>query len=365
VDNPGHADPPPPRQRGRGAASNQGGRYENESRSAFDDGWDSAADPPPVQTTVTLERPKTVITRNQSPDVPFDRSINPYRGCEHGCVYCFARPTHAYMGLSPGLDFETRLFAKPEAHSLLAAELAAKSYKVRHIAIGTNTDPYQPIEREHRIMRGVLEVLRDFRHPVTILTKNALIVRDIDILAEMAAQNLVHTAISITTLDHRLHRTMEPRASAPKARLNAVAKLAEAGVPVGVMTAPIIPAINDHEIEALLEASAEAGANYAGFVVLRLPLELKDLFREWLRESYPDRAARVMRYVREIHGGKDYDSQWGARQRGGGVYAGLIRRRFQAAAKRLGLDRKAAPLRTDLFIRPPQAGDQLSFLEDL
>src|SRR6185295_9487880 len=270
------------RRRGRGAQSNTSGRFEAEARVAFDDGWQSLDELPPFKTTVSLDTSRKVITRNDSPDIGFDRSINPYRGCEHGCVYCFARPTHAYLGLSPGLDFESNLLAKPDAPVLLEKELAASDYEPRMIAIGTNTDPYQPIEREYKIMRGILEVLERAGHPVGIVTKSALVTRDIDILQRMAKRNLVKVALSVTTLDPKLARTMEPRASTPAKRLEAIRQLAEAGIPATVMVAPVIPALNDAEIERILDAALAAGAKEAGYVLLRLPLEVRDLFREWL-----------------------------------------------------------------------------------
>ena len=342
----------PQARRGRGARSNPSGRYENEVREWLDDGWEQV-DEPPLRTSVTDETARTVITRNTSPDLGFDRSINPYRGCEHGCVYCFARPTHAYLGLSSGLDFETRLFAKPDAPALLEEELSKPGYRPRSIAIGTNTDPYQPIERQRRIMRGVLEALERARHPVGIVTKGGLVTRDKDILGRMGRAGLARVFLSVTSLDNRLSRSMEPRASAPSRRLKAVAELAEAGCPTGVMVAPVIPAINDHEVEGILDAASRAGAGYAGFVVLRLPLEVRDLFREWLESTRPDRAARVMRYVRELHGGRDYNPAFGERLSGKGVLAELIARRFDVACKRFGLLTRPGPLRTDLFRAPP------------
>ena len=346
--------------KGRGAASNRSGRFESHAREGFDDGWDGPEDLPPLRTTVAVDASRTVIARNTSPDVPFDRSINPIRGCEHGCVYCFARPSHAFLGLSPGLDFETKLVAKPDAPALLARELSRRGYRPAPIAIGTNTDPYQPAERQLRVMRGILETLRDFRHPVTIVTKGALVGRDVDILGAMGREGLARVAISLTSLDHRLSRSMEPRAAAPARRLAAIRALAEAGCPVSVLVAPVIPAINDHEIEALLAAAKEAGAQAARYIVLRLPLEVKDLFREWLARDWPDRAARVMGHVRTMHGGQDYDPTFGKRMRGEGPYAALIAQRFAVAAKRAGLEGDLPPLRTDLFAVPPRAGDQLS-----
>jgi DNA repair photolyase len=340
--------------RGRGAASNRTGRFEPHAREAVDDGWDRPEDLPPLRTTIALDSSRTVIARNSSPDLPFDRSINPYRGCEHGCVYCYARPSHAFLGLSPGLDFETRLMAKPDAPTLLAAELSRRGYAPAPIAIGTNTDPYQPAEKTLRIMRGVLETLSTFRHPVTIVTKGALVGRDADILGEMGRAGLARVGISLTTLDPHLSRKMEPRAAAPLRRLDAIAALTEAGCPVMVLLAPVIPAINDHEIERLLEAAAKAGAQAARYIVLRLPLEVRDLFTEWLAAHFPDRAARVMAQVRELHGGRDYDATFGKRMRGEGVLATLIARRFAVASAKHGLAATMPGLRTDLF-RVPQA----------
>lgn len=338
------------RRRGRGSVSNRSGRFEATSLETVFDGWERDDDLPPLRTEVTVDRSRSIISSNASPDLPFTRSINPYRGCEHGCAYCFARPTHAWLGLSPGLDFETRLTAKPGAPALLRKALARRGYRPEPIAIGTNTDPYQPIEKERRIMRGVLEVLAECGHPVTIVTKSALVARDTDILGEMGKRGLARVALSLTTLDAGLSRIMEPRAAAPHRRLWAMRALAEAGCPVGVMTAPLIPAINDHEIEALLSAAAEAGATVAGYVALRLPLEVRDLFVEWLETHFPDRAARVMRYVREIHGGRDYDPEWGKRLTGEGVYAGIMARRFARAAAAHGLSRRGPALRTDRFL---------------
>ena len=346
--------------RGRGAASNASGRFETRTRSPVDDGWDT--DPAePLRTEVTLEVARTIITRNTSPDVPFDRSINPYRGCEHGCVYCFARPTHAFLGLSPGLDFETRLFAKPDAARLLRAELARPRYTPATIAIGTNTDPYQPIEKRLGIMRAILEVLSETRHPVGIVTKGALMTRDLDILGEMGRAGLAHVGVSLTTLDPGLTRAMEPRAASPARRLAAIRALSQAGCPVRVMVAPVIPGLTDHEIEPILTAARDAGASAASWVALRLPLEVSGLFRDWLAEARPDRAKRVMGRVRELHGGRDYDPAWGRRMRGQGIHAELIARRFDIAKKRLDLDAPLPPLRTDQFRR---AGpEQLSLFD--
>ncbi len=345
---------PASQRRGRGATNNRSGRFERETRAAFDDGWGSLGEAAPLRTEITRETPRRIITRNASPDVPFDRSINPYRGCEHGCVYCFARPTHAFLGLSAGLDFETRLTVKPEAAQLLARELGRPSYSVAPIAVGTNTDPYQPIEKTHRIMREILEVLSDHRHPVTIVTKGALIDRDLDLLGEMGRAGLAQVGVSLTTLDVHLSRTMEPRAASPARRLASIARLADAGVPMKVMLAPVIPGLNDHEIEALLGAARGAGVRAASLIALRLPLEVAGLFEDWLAEAYPDRAARVMRQVRALRGGRIYDPAWGRRMRGEGVAADLMQRRFAAALARLGLSKELPPLRCDLF-RPPAA----------
>ena len=348
------------RRRGRGAVSNPAGRFERETREAEVRDEASLPDPASFVTQVTVEKPKTVITRNDSPDISFDRSINPYRGCEHGCVYCFARPTHAFVGLSPGLDFETKLFVKEGAAGKLERELAAPSYKPRTIAIGTNTDPYQPIERERRVMRSILEVLARADHPVGIVTKSSLVARDIDILAPMAAKGLVKVALSVTTLDPALARTMEPRAAAPAKRLAAIRQLSEAGIPVTVMTAPLIPAINDHEVEAILGAARDAGAVEAGYVVLRLPLEVRDLFRDWLVAHHPDKLGHVMGLVQAMRDGKDYDATWGKRMTGTGPYAWMLGRRFEIAAARLGFSKTRAKLRTDLFRPPTPHGRQLS-----
>jgi DNA repair photolyase len=349
------------RRRGRGAQSNAAGRYEPHAREGFDDGWQSLEDLPPFATTVGVDTARKVITRNDSPDIPFDRSINPYRGCEHGCVYCFARPTHAYMGLSPGLDFESKLFAKPDAHELLERELSASNYSPRVIAIGTNTDPYQPIEKRYEVMRRILGVLERAGHPVGIVTKSALVVRDIDILARMAKRNLVKVAISVTTLDAKLARIMEPRAPTPTRRLDALRELGKAGIPIRVMTAPIVPAINDAEIERILEAAASVGVTCAGYVLLRLPLEVRDLFREWLTANFPDREKHVFTLIRQMRGGKDYDSKWGERMTGSGPYADMIRQRFEAACARLGLNKEKTPLTTEHFRAPRGGGgEQLS-----
>ncbi|WP_026618461.1 DNA repair photolyase [Ensifer sp. WSM1721] len=350
------------RRRGRGAALNMSGRFEPRTREAFDDGWQTIEELPPFKTEVQVEKPRAVITRNDSPDISFDRSINPYRGCEHGCIYCFARPTHAYMGLSAGLDFEAKLFAKPDAPRLLERELARPDYKVRPIAIGTNTDPYQPIEKEWRIMRQILEVLKAANHPVMIVTKSAMVTRDIDLLGPMAEMGLARVGISVTTLDRKLARTMEPRASTPAKRLDAIRALSEAGIPTGVLVAPIIPALNDHEIERVLDSAKTAGASEASYVLLRLPLEVSPLFRDWLLRNYPDRYRHVMSLIRSMRGGKDYDAEFGKRMKGSGPYAWQIGRRFELAAKRLGLNLTRRQLRNDIFVPPLGMGVQLSLL---
>jgi len=390
--------------RGRGALSNAVGRYERQTRTLLDDGWNRSigqpsvakgreqqrgdgraaikgighqpaviADdgwddgwrfdddaPPPIRTEVVLDATRSIIAHNKSPDISFDQSINPYRGCEHGCIYCFARPTHAYLGMSPGVDFESRLFAKPDAARLLAKELRAPGYVPRVIALGTNTDPYQPLEKQMRITRSILEVLRDFRHPVAIVTKSPLILRDLDILSEMAAMGLAKAALSITTLDRKLARAMEPRAGTPSRRLQAIQGLSDAGIPAGVMFAPAIPALNDHEMEAVLSAAAGHGARSAGYVLLRLPLEIKDLFREWLETNAPGRARHVMTLVRQMRGGKDYDAAWNTRMKGTGPYAEMMARRFHMAVRKLGLNRPSPPLAIHSFRRPARIGDQLA-----
>jgi DNA repair photolyase len=350
------------RRRGRGAGMNFSGRFEQQVRERFDDGWQTLEDLPPFKTEVQVEKPRNIITRNESPDIPFDRSINPYRGCEHGCIYCFARPTHAFMGLSAGLDFEARLFAKPDAPKLLERELSKPGYRPRVIAIGTNTDPYQPIEKEWRIMRQILEVLETANHPVSIVTKSALIMRDIDILSRMAAKGLAWVGLSVTTLDRKLARSMEPRAATPPRRLEAMRALSEAGVPVSVMVAPIIPGLNDHEIERILDSGKAAGAQEASYVLLRLPLEVSPLFRDWLLREYPDRYRHVMSLVRSMRGGKDYDAEFGKRMKGAGPYAWQIARRFELATKRLKLGRTRRSLSADLFVPPSGSGVQLSLL---
>jgi DNA repair photolyase len=352
----------PDRNRGRSAGINPSGRFEPVTRHVFDDGWESLEDLPPFKTEVQVEKPRTIITRNTSPDISFDRSINPYRGCEHGCVYCFARPTHSFMGLSPGLDFESKLFAKPDAARLLDKELSKEGYQPRTIAIGTNTDPYQPVERQWRIMREILEVLEARSHPVGIVTKSALVTRDIDILSRMAERGLAKVALSVTTLDRKLARTMEPRASTPTKRLEAIRQLADAGIPASVMVAPIIPGLTDPEIERILDSARAVGAREAGYVLLRLPLEVAPIFKDWLLRHYPDRYRHVMSLVRAMRGGKDYDSEWGKRMKGAGPYAWQIGRRFELAAKRLGFNLERRTLRTDLFVPPAKKNEQLMLL---
>ena len=353
------------RRRGRGAQTNASGRYEPVARVAFDDGWQSMEDLPPFKTTVQVDATRKIITRNDSPDISFDRSINPYRGCEHGCIYCFARPTHAYLGLSPGLDFESKLFVKPEAAALLERELSSPNYSPRTIAIGTYTDPYQPIERQHQVMRRILEVLEACGHPVGIVTKSALVMRDIDILSRMAKRNLAKVALSVTTLDPHLARIMEPRAATPPRRLEALRQLSEAGIPTSVMVAPVIPAINDSEIERILDTAAALGVKEAGYVLLRLPLEVRDLFKEWLMANFPDRFRHVFKLVRDMRGGKDYDSRWNQRMTGSGPVAWMIGRRFEVACERLGLNVRKTRLTTQHFAPPRSPSQQLSLFEDL
>lgn len=345
--------------RGRGTTNKVGSRYLATTKEKVNDGWDMEEDLPPLATTVTVEHPLTIISRNQSPDIPFDASINPYRGCEHGCIYCYARPTHAYMDLSPGIDFETRLFAKPDAAKLLRAEISKRNYQCTPIAFGSNTDPYQPIEREWQITRQLLEVLHETSHPLTIVTKSSLVERDLDILTEMARNNLVQVFISITTFDNELARKMEPRATAPRRRLQTIACLKQAGIPVGVMFAPIIPVLNDSEIEAVLTQAAEAGAITAGYVMLRLPHEVKLLFREWLQTHYPLKAGHVMNRIMDIRSGKDNDPQFMSRMRGTGIYAAIIDQRFRKICERLGLNRSRIQLDTTRFQRPGKQKSQM------
>lgn len=339
----------PARRRGRGAGLNPSGRFEQFSRDVFDDEWQTLDELPPFKTEVQVENARTIIARNTSPDLHFDRSINPYRGCEHGCIYCYARPTHAYMGLSAGLDFESKLFAKPGAAKLLRQALSKKSYQAKTIAMGTNTDPYQPIEKKWRITREILEVLEQANHPVAIVTKSNLVTRDIDILARMAEKNLVRVAVSITTLDRRLGRAMEPRAASPGLRLKTIHQLSKAGIPTSVMIGPVIPALSDHEIERILDSAKSAGADEAGYILLRLPGEVSPLFRDWLLREYPDRYNRVLELLRSMRGGKDYDAKFGNRMRGEGPYVWQIGRRFEIACKRLGLNREHRQLNCDLF----------------
>ncbi|WP_422072939.1 PA0069 family radical SAM protein [Tranquillimonas rosea] len=351
----------PSRRRGRGAASNRPGRFERHERPPEHDGWDIEEEAlPALRTEVREETARRIIARNTSPDIGFDRSVNPYRGCEHGCIYCFARPSHGYLGLSAGLDFETRLTARPNAAPQLRKELSSKRYVPAPLAIGTNTDPYQPVERERRIMRSVLEVLRDFNHPVTIATKGTLVERDADILGPMGQAGLARVGISITSLDAGLSRRLEPRVPAPARRLAAIERLARAGVPVRVMVSPVIPGLTDHEVESILAAARDAGAAAASWIMLRLPHEVAPLFRDWLAEHAPLRRERVMARLREMHGGKDYSAEWHHRMRGEGVHARMIACRFDVAARRHGLDADLPSLRTDLFAVPPQPGDQLT-----
>lgn len=345
--------------KGRGTFSNAAGRFEKETRWPGDDGWDLPADAPPLRTHVSREAAKSIITRNDSPDISFDRSINPYRGCEHGCVYCFARPSHAYLGLSAGLDFETKLFAKINAARLLERELSAPGYTAKTIAIGTNTDPYQPIDRKELVMRQVLEVLARTNHPVSITTKSALVLRDLDLLAAMAEKGLVKVALSVTTLDPSLARKMEPRASSPQKRLDAIRVLADAKIPTAVMVAPVIPAVNDDEIEIILARAKEVGARQANYILLRLPLEVAGLFSEWMGAHYPGKLKRALTLLRSAHHGKIYDSSFGSRMSGSGAYAQMIARRFEVASSRLGFERNGAPLRCDLFRPPAREGEQL------
>ena len=350
--------------KGRGAVGNPTGRYEPTVRAEFDDGWDGSEDPDftpaPLRTTVQTDKSRSVICRNDSPDIGFSQSINPYRGCEHGCIYCYARPTHAYFGLSSGLDFESRLFAKDDADLLLEKELARPRYVCESIAMGTNTDPYQPIERERKITRRILEVLSRCNHPCSIVTKSSLVLRDLDILGPMAARGLVCVMLSVTTLDRSLARRMEPRAATPGRRLEAVKGMSEAGIPVGVMVAPIIPALTDHEIEPIVEAAAAVGAKIAGYTLVRLPFEIKDLFREWLGKHVPLRAAHVERLIRDIRGGKLNDSNFGSRMRGTGPYAEQIKRRFNLACKRYGIPRSFPHLDTTQFTPPPRDRAQMT-----
>ena len=347
------------RRRGRGARSNVSSRYEPQ-REEIDDGWDIEEDRPKFETDVSEERPRSAISYNTSPDISFDRSLNPYRGCEHGCVYCFARPTHAYLGLSPGLDFEAKLLAKPTAAKVLERELRKKAYKPATLAMGTNTDPYQPIERRYRIMRQILKVLQRYKHPVAVTTKGTLIERDIDMLAEMAQQGLAQVGVSLTTLDRDLSRAMEPRCPLPSRRIETIRRLTDAGIPVRVMLAPVVPGLSDHEVEALLEAASNAGARAASWIMLRLPQEVSQLFQEWLEDAYPGRSAKVMARIREMHGGDVYEAAWGKRMRGEGIYAEMIAQRVKKARLRYGLAEALPELRCDLFEIPLARDGQLA-----
>ena len=358
--------PPSKPVKGRGSLSSPEGRFESLRRERFDDGWlleDEEA--PRLKTTVTPEQARSIISRNDSPDVPFEQSINAYRGCEHGCIYCYARPTHAYLNLSPGLDFETRLFYKPNAAELLDTELRKSGYRCSPISLGANTDPYQPIERDLKITLSLLEVMRRFKHPVSIVTKSTLVERDVELLAELARENLAAVFVSITTLSNDLKRTLEPRTASPAARLRTVKILSSAGIPVGVIAAPVIPFVNDQEMEHILEEAQNAGACSAHYVLLRLPHEIKDLFREWLAVHYPLKADHVMSLVQQARGGKDYDSRFGVRMSGAGQYADMLRQRFTLTCNRLGLNRRMsygerAALDSTRFRLPPESGDQMS-----
>ncbi|WP_297322876.1 PA0069 family radical SAM protein [uncultured Bartonella sp.] len=350
--------------KGRGAALNPAGRFERRSDRLFYDGWDLDDDACPLDTSVQVEKACSIITHNDSPDIFFDRSINPYRGCEHGCIYCFARPSHSFMGLSAGVDFETKLFAKPDAARLLELELSKPGYKPKIIAIGTNTDPYQPVEKKWQIMRQVLEVLDKSNHPVCITTKSALVVRDGDILSSMAKRKLVRVALSLTTLDRKLARSMEPRASTPQRRLWAIKELSGMGVPVSVMMAPVIAGLNDHEIEKILFAAKNAGATDAGYAMLRLPYEVAPLFKDWLLREYPDRYRRVMQLTRDMRGGKDYDANWKSRMCGTGPFAKLVADRFRLAWQRFGFSQRHMKLATGCFKAPLEVARQLSFFFD-
>jgi DNA repair photolyase len=346
---------------GRGALSNPAGRFDLQRLERVDDGWYIEESPESIATTLLPEHAREIISTNDSPDIPFEQSINPYRGCSHGCIYCYARPSHAYMGLSPGLDFETRLFYKVDAAAILEKQLARAGYVCKPITLGANTDPYQPSERHMKVTRSILEVLLRTRHPVTIITKGALVMRDLDLLAQLAALRLVTVGISVTSLDPQLKRTLEPRTAGPVARLRALRELSAAGVPCGVLVAPVIPAINDHEIESILEACAQAGISWAGYVLLRLPYEIKDLFREWLEQHYPQRAAHVMSLIRDMRGGRDNDPRFGTRMKGTGAFAELLRSRFRIACKRLNLNGAARDtLDTRLFQAPTPPGGQFT-----
>ncbi|MEM7206946.1 MAG: PA0069 family radical SAM protein [Pseudomonadota bacterium] len=350
--------------KGRGAVSNTTGRYEHQTIEPFDDGWsDFEQDTVALKTTVQSDSTRSVLAFNQSPDVPFDRSINPYRGCEHGCVYCFARPSHAYLGFSPGIDFETRLFSKPNAAKLLSKELRKSGYQCQPVALGINTDAYQPIERQLKITRSILEVLRDFNHPVSIVTKSSMVERDIDILTDMASRNQASVCVSVTTLDGTLARKLEPRATAPQRRLHTIAALAEAGIPVTTLIAPVIPVLTDPELESIVEAVASAGATSAGYILLRLPLEVACLFEEWLQTHYPLKAEHVMKRVRDTQGGKNYDSRFGHRMRGSGAFALIIEKRFARARTQYNLGIRDVALNCSAFKPPQQSGDQIGLFE--
>lgn len=354
----------PRRRKGRGALSNRDGRYEPFAHEPVDDGWGSADESvPPLLTTVTEDKSRTVIARNQSPDVPFEQSINPYRGCEHGCIYCFARPTHAYLGLSPGLDFESRLFFKPDAARILEQELQDSGYRCKVIALGTDTDPYQPIERKLHVTRQVLEVLEAYRHPVSIVTKAALVERDIDILARMARQRLAHVTLSVTTLNRQLARRLEPRATAPQRRIETLQTLADAGIPTGVLVAPVIPGLTDTEMETITRTCADAGVRSAGYVLLRLPWEVKALFKEWLATHYSLKARHVMSLVRQTRGGRENDPHFGTRKTGTGHYAAMLKQRFDMICKQLGLNRDDGALDTTQFRVPVGARAQLNLFD--
>lgn len=353
--------PKPLIHKGRASISNTTGRFEKQSVQTEDDGWDNLdAELPPLKTELIVDSSRSLINYNGSPDIPFDRSVNPYRGCEHGCIYCFARPTHAYLGYSAGLDFESKILIKPDAARLLRDELGKRNYRCAPLALGTNTDPYQPVERQHRLMRQILEILAETRHPVSIVTKSALIERDLDILADMAAQGLASVYLSVTTLNRDLARAMEPRAAAPHRRLETISRLRAANIPVGVMVAPLIPVLTDHELESIIKAAHEAGAQSADYILLRLPLEVADLFEEWLEQHYPLKAGHIMSRIRDSHGGKAYDPAFHQRLSGSGIYADLIAQRFRLSSKKLGMDSSLPPLRSDLF-RKPSASGQMSF----
>ena len=357
---PGHESrPPAPVREGRGAIRNVPGRFERFHVTPFDDGWGSLDEPVSrVDTVVTADASRTILTTNDSPDIPFNRSVNPYKGCEHGCAYCFARPSHAYLDLSPGLDFESRIFSKPDAADLLRKALRKPGYRCEPLALGSNTDPYQPVERRLRITRAILEVLAEFRHPFTVVTKSNMVLRDLDLLVPMTRDGLAAVHISITTLDRTLARRMEPRAPTPQRRLEAVRGLKDAGVPVSVLVSPMIPGLNDHELDRLLEAAAAAGARSAGYLMLRLPHELRVLFVEWLEAHYPSKAKKVLSRIRQMRGGRLNDARFGSRMRGRGAHAEVLRRRFEVACRRLGLDRECPDLDASRFRVPLAPGDQ-------